>query len=210
MTAATDRILQGVLASCPGSSPNVQRLELLNTCIEFCRQSLAWQEFVDFLLIAGEEHYNLAPAETELVHLFSIEHKTLDLAKAAINVGTLELAVAPTSTDITHPLFVHAAYAPTGDITNAVVDAMMPDDIWVTHEDTLRSGTIARLMMQPAKPYSNAGLGQMHRRHFRAGVAEARKAAMVAANNRAKQSPRYEARNVSMVGAQVWRFPRWA
>ena len=54
------------------------------------------------------------------------------------------------------------------------ITAPLGDDVWAMWFDTFVAGTMARLFMQPGKPYSDAQFGKIKAVEFRQGVGQAR------------------------------------
>jgi len=70
----------------------------------------------------------------------------------------------------------------------------IPDYILDTHNEALRATSLTRLLLEPAKPYSDAKLGALYAREANARTMEARDIA-----------ERMYGRN-----EHQWMFPRWA
>ena len=70
----------------------------------------------------------------------------------------------------------------------------IPDFILNTHKEVMRSTTMARLMLEPSKPYSNPELGLLYAQESQRRTSEARDMAeRMYGNNESR-----------------WTFPRWA
>jgi hypothetical protein len=57
---------------------------------------------------------------------------------------------------------------------SASVDNYLPARLWTKHFQALLDGVLSRMLMQPAKPYSNVTLGTYHAKRFRKFLALAR------------------------------------
>jgi hypothetical protein len=191
--ALSDRLMDNLRVNLPGATDNAIRLELWNMLDDFCREALAWRETISVPLTAGQFDYVITPAGTLIVQALSVDHATLDVTGAVFEIDTLTLAIAPTAGDAGTPAYVVSALTP--DLSQGSdIENMIPADMWSKWHRAFQSGTLARMMAQAAKPYSNPQLAAYHQRCYQSDRAVARRSA--ATND--------------TVGAQLWRFPRFA
>jgi hypothetical protein len=191
--ALSDRLMDNLRVNLPGATDNAIRIELWNMLDDFCRGSWAWRETIAVTLIAGETEYQITPPGTEIVHAFSVDHATLNVNGASFEFDTLSLPNAPSASDALTPAYVIAALVPALS-EGADIENLIPADMWSKWHQAFLSGTLARMMAQPAKPYSNPQLAAYHQRCYRPDRAEARR----------------DAATNGVQGAQTWRFPRFA
>src|SRR3954463_3568163 len=97
--ALSDRLINEVQFKCPGSTLNAIRMEVWNMIDDFCREGLAWRETIDVTLVAGNITYPITPAGTNIVHVYSVEHPTLDLTGLVYEFDVITLETAPTAAD---------------------------------------------------------------------------------------------------------------
>jgi len=195
MAATYERLWSTLTSELPGSIPASVRLALSNTINEFCRESRAWREQVEVTLEVDKTRYVVAAHDALIVEAYTISHPTLNFARAFYKEGAVTLFEFPTSRDIPYPLLVYCALAPLPPALDQTdISALLPVDIWNDHEATLYAGTMARMMMQPLKPYTNPQLAVAHRRDFFMKAAEAR----------------VRATKLDAEYGQTWHFPRFA
>jgi hypothetical protein len=193
MTLVT-RLYDNIRLMCPGVLDQVIDIELWNTIDEFCRVSDAWRETAPIALVAGDDLYTIKPAGAEVIEVQGIVHPTLDTSGVVYELGEVGFSSVPTADDVAAgPFFVTMTLTPSLD-AGTDVENWIPGDLWSQYYQAFLSGTAARLMGQPAKPYSNPNLSVFHARRFRNFMAQAR----------------YEVEAGSVKGAQFWSFPKWA
>jgi hypothetical protein len=191
----SDRLVNELTATLPGSGEAMLKQMIWNVADEACRQGHIWRETIPVTLTAGDLVYTPAPAGTEIIHVFSVAHELIDVRanEVMFEFGTLTLSTEPTVAEAALPMYLVAALTPAID-AGADVENLIPQDMWSKHHHMLYSGVMARMLAQPAKPYSNASLAAFHLRKFRGELAEAR----------------HEVKTGGVPGAQMWRFPKWA
>jgi hypothetical protein len=193
--ALTDRLMNNLRISLPGALDGVLKLEIWNMVNEWCREGRGWREVIEVPLVIGDDTYTgIEPTETEIVHVESISHPTLDVMGSLFEFGSLILKTAPVAADVASPIHLVAFLAPSLDADPANMESLVPEDMWSEHHQAFLHGVLGRTMSQPAKPYTNPTLAVYHLRAFKGAMAQ----------------NRYKVRVGGAVGAQNWRFPRWA
>lgn len=188
-TVAFDYFVPEAAPWLPGCPNQVIRNALRNSCIEFCRRSLAW--VVDpaaVLTQADEPAYDIAlpTAKTELVmfrrvwvggtEVFPLDaNNAADIATPIADLGSgtvtrygingdnqLVLTLAPADDDI--EIVVKAAICPTrdGDVMDSVLASI--------YYEQLAAGAIARLSAEENKPWSNPSAADRRKAQFESGV----------------------------------------
>jgi hypothetical protein len=191
--ALTDRLFNDLQVQLPGAIENAIRRELYNTLDDFCRESFAWRETIEISLTAGVITYAVTPAGTEIVRVYSIDHDTFDVKDATYEFGEITFETAPTSAHVSTPAYLVAALTPA--IGQGVdPEALIPSDMWSKWHRAFLAGTLARMMAQSAKPYSNPAIALYHQRVY----------------NQQKAIATHDARTGGTPGAQMWSFPRFA
>lgn len=191
--ALHDRLMDNLRTSLPGAVDLAIQSELWNVIDEACRDGWIWRESFPVTLVADTASYSIVPTGTDVVQVLSVAHDTLDVSDAVVEFGNLYLTTVPTAADVALPLIAVLVLTPALS-TGADVEGLIPADMWTTFHQLWLSGTLARMMAQPAKPYSNVSLALFHGRRFKRDLALARQ----------------KIRTGSVPGAQLWRFPRWA
>lgn len=191
--ALTDRLMDNLRVKLPGAIDPSIKNELWNTVNDACRNGHLWRETVDVPLVEGDNTYYPTPDGAEILHIFQISHPTLDVSNAVFDLGILVLTTLPRAADLEYPAFLNAALAPSLD-AGADPENLIPADMWSEHFQLWLDGTLARMMAQPAKPYSNPALAAFHLRAYNGALAQAR----------------HKVRTGGIPGAQMWRYPRWA
>lgn len=191
--ARQDRFMQEVRTSIGvGVTDAAIQDALWQTLNDICREAYVWRETVEVPLIVDEIEYTVAVSGADIVQVFSVAHLTLDVTGVYYELGKLYIASdAPTAADVTAgPVYLIVALTPTVQALTDV-EQWIPTDLWDTLHQALVAGAKYRLMAQPAKPYSNLALAQLHAREYR-GL---------------KAVERQRAATGNIIGAQQWRFP---
>jgi hypothetical protein len=191
--ALTDRLINDARTQLPGAIDPALAAELYKVVDEACRDGFIWRETITVPFVEGQTTYEIAPQDTEIVHVFSISHSTYGMYGVTSEFGNVTLPFEVTfAHEVSDPFHVVAALTPTLAATD--IESYLPRDMWSEHHRMLLSGLLSRMMLQPVKPYSNPQLGVAHRRAFRQLLVEAR----------------HKSRTGGVVGAQLWRFPKFA
>lgn len=193
MSTTTDNLLDTLRLHLPGSLDGVIRLELFNTIDEFCRTSDAYRQVLQITLVEGTSNYIITPpSNTAIARVISVAHKTMGLAWTVYDPAsdTLLLSSTPTANDVAETLFVTVSLTPVqAGLSN--LDDWLPSDMWQNNYQAILDGTLSRMMVHYAKPYSSKDLAVYHAHRFRNAMALAR--------NEANTGP--------VRGAQTWMYP---
>jgi hypothetical protein len=188
MAVDIEQIYAPVRNACPGVTAPAMEIELYSVLDEFFSETSLWVEEVDFETEAEVKEYTVTPADGVIIRLMNVVDENENPVGASFMLpDTLKLNVEPTGGDT---LTVNVALKP-----NATedVDRCAPEWIYSMYADVLADGLKARLMAQPAKPYSNPALAGFHQRKF----------------NAAKASIRAENLQKFTFRGTGWRFPRF-
>lgn len=188
---AYNRVLKNAAAHLPGALPANLRVELFNTLDEFFQQTNAWVDTDTLHILPAQREYYIVPQYGRVVRFAGLWAADDHPIRATMPViGTVRLSYVPSE-----------AFDATAYTILTVSDPLREDDlpqvpIWIftTYSNTIVSGILHRMMIQPAKPYSNPNLSTLHGRRFHSG--------MVAA--------RADADKGFVQNAQPWRFPFFA
>lgn len=173
----------------PGALDAAIKIELRNAVKEFLDGSDVWQQELEIEVEADEDEYTLTPTDDGLVNRFKWAYNASDIPVT----GTLKmpdtfvLDVVPTQEEV---------FTVTIAVLSADLDASgfpeVPDWIITKYGEGIAEGTLSKLMLQPAKPYSNERFAMMHMQRFMGVIAKAR----------------METQRSHTAGTQRWRFPQ--
>jgi hypothetical protein len=194
VTAAPyNRILDSARARLPGALDGSMQLELFNVLKEFTQRTNLWLEDIAITTATGQRDYDLSPSSPSAVvnRLLWLEGATgVPVHAHLTNLGgpfmTLRLATAPSASE---DWTAHVALA-VGDPTDGSGLPRVPDWIVTKYQLGLLDGLLARMMSQPAKPYSSP-MADLHMRNF----------------NKAMTLARSEAAHGQVYSGQAWRYP---
>lgn len=190
------RIFDNLRLSLPGVLDGVLQIELWNVVDDYCRASNIWRETVAVDVTPDETEYDLVPEtqNTEIARLMWLLDANDGTGKAVssylTNDGTLVIKSAPAAATT---YYAEIALTPASTVVaadNPYPD--VPDWVWIDHGTTIQAGVMARCMLQPAKPYTNAQLAATHAKMYRGGMLDARR----------------ETEKGNKYGAQRWSFPQ--
>lgn len=195
-----EQFLNEVMPHVPGCPTTVAVNAVRNSCIEFCEKSLIMQRDHDLVsVIANIPDYDfepdtgyvvikimrawfeatpLQPISPDEVGSIRVYNK---LAEGADGTGTPRyiiqkdertFSVYPVPKDNTsNAIFMRVALKPTRASTQ------VDDSLYEEYLEPIASGAVARLMLMPAKPYTNPQLALAQKSLFEAGVNQARQRA---------------------------------
>lgn len=187
-----DRIMDSARSRLPGAIDTSVYFELWSVLDEFFNVSTVWRERIYVPVVADTLTYELSSIDlpSRVTALIGFE-----------NSNALPYAAYLNSDNI---LSLRYQYEP-GDyyawcvlsVVKRINDEQYPRfPQWVSDRfaDVIADGVVGRMMAAPAKPYSSPQHALFYSRKFRAGCQEAR----------------IEVGRQNIIGAQNWRFPRFA
>ena len=179
-----------VLIDVIGCPDPTLRLQIVSAAAEFCRETLAWTESQDpMLLVNNVSDYELdVPAQAYAYTVRDVWVNGRRLSPITLhamqgsNAGESNepthynasaerglIRVFPTPINVTgQALVTRTAFVPTMTAT------ALPDFLGQRHMEVIASGAKARLMLIPGASWSNPQLGAYHRDLFSAGIVNAR------------------------------------
>lgn len=194
MSLDTDRLMNNARVHLPGATDTALQLEWFNVLNEFFQDSNIWQEEIDFDVTSEDDpdtttYYVEQESVASIVRLLGIVNSDdLPVNGTMFVPGEIVLTTQPGQDD---------TY--TATVTLTVNDPVARDGFpefpaWVLNKYGmgLLDGLLARMMSQPAKPFTNTQLGAYHMRRFRSTVAQASS----------------DATRRNLANAQAWRFPQ--
>lgn len=191
--SAVNQLLDNLRIGLPGALDGTIRLELFNTVDELCRTAKVYRTEYPVTLLEGVTTYDISVAGKIIVTLYAVAHDRLDLSGAFHDQidGQIVIPDVPTAQDVVDPLLLDVALAPAPGIDDPA--AWMPKTLYERYYQALLHGTLARMMSQTAKPYSDRTMATYHGRRFRNLMALAR----------------HDAVEGGAPAAQPWRFPKF-
>lgn len=153
---------------------------LRQSAIAFCEQSLAWQAVhPEVSLLAGVSEYAFAPPTGAVVH--AISHAALDGEEIETHAGQSNITRKNWQSRMGTPKYVLGGAAsltlvPKPDAAGklAMIVALKPSPAstgidnaqFSEYREAIVHGALARLMLSPKKPYSDAPLAAYHEQQF--------------------------------------------
>lgn len=167
-TGGLERIYDALESTLPGVAHAMVQLAVWDALEEFCVRSTFWRESVAWEMPVGVTGIDLNPldANTRIQWILEVCGLSCHQVKpAAILLDTGHGLVTPG--DTVRSGTVWAVLKPSG------LGSSLPD--WV-HDwnEGIRDGALARLYLQPAKPYSNLKSADYHAKRFRTQIQLAR------------------------------------
>lgn len=193
-TDAQEWLMRSANNSLPGVTDALIKHELHGVMHEFLEFTHAWQDWVDFTTIVGVDTYDLGHTDTDVI-LSLIEAKvTAD--DSPVTSGVMYMGTPGTITFVSTPTEAKGysalvALGPSDTMQPDGFDAV-PEWVWLRYKDVLLAGVLSSLMLQPAKPFTNLQLGQIHGVKFQSGKARARASS----------------RKGHLYGGQRWSYPQ--
>lgn len=174
--ASLDRFMPTILVEVPQCPEPVATLAMRDTLIAFCDEALVWRETVrDLETEIGVPDYELeVPSGARVATVIRVR-----LEGRALTPGTPDQLLADTygddsgrphyyfslepeiltffkTPDNVYKFETTVAYAPKRN------GNQVPDYIYEQYAETIKYGTLARLLTQPAKPYTDPQLGMKY------------------------------------------------
>lgn len=191
--ASTDinRLIDNLRVQLPGATDAAIKFEIYNALNDFFQKSSIWREDISIAVTAGRTNYDLTPSgPAKVFQLMGVVDANEFPVTAQIDLNTEELIVAQTpSSDTT---YIAQVALTVNDPVDREGYPVFPMWVLNVYSNEIMSGVLARMMAQPAKPYSNTQLAIYHNRAFSIGTANAR----------------VEAARGLTYGTQKWRFPQ--
>jgi hypothetical protein len=189
-----DQFYPYIRVDVPDCPDPVMSANVIAACVEFCRETLAWTEFQDYLaLFDGVADYEIdIPPQSRLIQVMDVwlggarlkPVTVKDLQRvmpnwstatsnlpvyytAAVERGMIRLYPKPLNMS-GEKMTMRVALVPTSTATN------LPDFLGLHHFEAIASGVKARLMMIPSASWFNPQLAERHRQFFYDGITSAR------------------------------------
>lgn len=191
--ASTDinRLIDNLRVQLPGATDAAIKFEIFNALNDFFQGSNIWREDIEVPVTSGVTSYDLLPSgPAKVVQLMSVRDAN-NLAVGA-QLDLLSDALVLFETPSANTTFTAQVALTVNDPIDREGYPVFPMWVLNLYMNGIVSGVLARMMSQPAKPYSNTQLAIYHNRNFNIAIANAR----------------VEANRGFTYGSQKWRFPQ--
>lgn len=177
------------LPGCPFGAIDVS---LRLAAIAFCEQSLAWKyEHPEITVVVDTAEYSFVPPTASVVH--AITYAEFDGEEIQANVAQENIGIWDWRNQTGTPEYILGGataltLVPTPDVAGTLTLTVtlkpsptadgIDDDIFNEYREAIVHGALARLLLSPKKPYTDAGLASYHQHQFiiKAGAAGLRAA----------------------------------
>ena len=164
-------LVDEMMPQLPGANPPYVRRALHDRLEELCEETWCWEEHVPVSIKAGERRYPIPmryDARVLFIHSVTLQGRLLNPRQFQPMIEDADapcvvLRRAPVR-DEKHALCFHVALSPLAPCEN------FPDGFLEKHRRTLIAGTLAKLMAEEAKPYSNRTGTELNRYTWDKGV----------------------------------------
>jgi hypothetical protein len=169
-----------IVPDLPGCPLAIVDNALRQAAILFCEMSLAWRAtLADVAVVAGTNTYPYVPPSGAVVH--AITYAAFNGEEIAAHTGESDLRIWDWRNQTGTPEYVLGGatsliLVPNPDAagTLSLIVALKPmptatgidDDIFNEWRDAIIAGALARLMMSPKKPYTDAQMASFHQMQF--------------------------------------------
>jgi hypothetical protein len=196
--ADMNRMMDNARIRLPGATDGTIQLELFSCLNEFFQSSNIWTEDVPFQVFQTSLNFYENPEAFtyEVTPTMGVINRLMYMLDTQGN---------PRGGSMATPGVIILDYSPETDTTyTATVGLTVTDPTtrdgypefpaWILNKygNDILDGVLARMMSQPAKPYSNAQLALVHAKNFRGAISQAK----------------VEAQHKNVYRGQSWRFPR--
>lgn len=172
--------LDYLIPDVPGCPEIAATFALRQSAIAFCEQSLAWRfDHPDIAVVAGVAKYLFVPPTGATVHTIiraELDGKQIicNTAGADVTISNWHHAQGAPEYILSGPEWLQLVPIPTANATLSLNVALKPtfdatgidDDMFTQYRDAIVHGALAKLMLSPNKPYTNAQLAQYHQQQF--------------------------------------------
>lgn len=179
MAADFDILINSVRARLPSALDGVVRLELQNVLKDFLAESNCLVDPITISVVPGVTDYSV-----------SSYNGVINRLMALLNESEMPVACSLIVPTITNPDFAvrlrdkpnttatYTAYVALTPDPNTQPEDSVPEWLITKYREGFEDGVLARMMTQPAKPYSNLKLADYHGHKYRRAIAMARNEAL--------------------------------
>lgn len=179
MSADFDILINSVRARLPSALDGVVRLELQNVLKDFLSESNLYVDSIPISILVGQTDYTVYSINGIINRLMTVTDSYNNPVPSSLVPPSLtvqdyrvRLGIKP-STATTYTAYLALTPDP-----SVPVDQSVPDWVIAKYREGFEDGILARMMTQPAKPYSNIKLADYHGRKYRRAITLARNEAL--------------------------------
>jgi hypothetical protein len=174
MSYATDRLMKNARIALPGSIDGAILLELFNVLDQFFRDTSIWTEDISFAITTGDPAGTIYYIEPEsvstIVRLMYVYNADMLQQRAFMSLpGEVTLLTPVGQSDVLTATVALSIVDP----TNSNGYPEFPSWILEKYGTGILDGVLARMMLQPAKPYTSEKLGVAHMAAFHRTISHA-------------------------------------
>lgn len=191
MQLEEERLIQNLRMQLPGALDAIIKSELFNTCEEFFTQTNVWHEDVEFVAVPATREYLFENSGSSRIHRMEYVADRAVTRQFPATMGEPGVILLRDPVEQNTDMVARMTLSVRDPVDN---EGMPQFPAWITQRYyfAFLSGTLSRLMSQPAKPYSNERMAVYHGRKFRDMMSIARG----------------DARRANIFDGQRWRYPR--
>jgi hypothetical protein len=174
----------------PGAIDSNLQIELFNVLNDFFQNSNIWQTNIPVPVVVGTSTYTLAPVTSASINrLIALVNSSILPVPATMAVpGALILNTQPSNADT----LTATVSLTVDDPLDVEGNPIFPAWVLNKYNTGILDGLIGRMMMQPAKPYTNSQLAAFRMKSFKGATSQAK----------------FEALHANLNNGQTWRFPQ--
>lgn len=191
MATPFDRLMETIRPHLPGAIDVAIKQELFSVCEDFFEKTNVWKETLDFTLPANTLEVEIMPYTGRLIRLISVTKDNIPIRGVTLTDPVQGVLLFP-NTNPEAGDYVSVVALTVSDPISRDAFPIVPTDIMTRFWRTIMEGTLANMMAQPSKPYSNPSLGAYHLSNYKGQLARAR--------NVTKEG--------NTLNSQAWSFPQ--
>lgn len=186
-----DRILTEARIRLPGAIDDTMKVEMFAVLDEFFRHSHIWQESVLLGVVTTKQKYDIDSNEwvATVNQLMWVENKDKIPVNASMEVTGELYLYSPPAENQTYTVRVALSVA---DVLDEDGYPQVPQWVITKYREGLKDGLLARMFIQPAKPYFNTDLAKYYNARWRTVLSSAYA----------------DSRQQNVFGAQRWKYPQ--
>jgi len=186
MAKPFDRLMDTIRPHLPGSMDNAIRQELFAVCEDFFTNTNVWKETLDFVLPANTKEVEIMPYTGRIARLISVTKDDIPVNGVILTDPVQGTLLFPTEGPDAGD-YVALVSLTVSDPISRDAYPIVPVDLMTRFWKDIMEGTVANMMAQPSKPYTNLALAAYHQSRYKGGTARARNA-QLAGNTKNSQS----------------------
>lgn len=173
MATPFDRLMETIRSHLPGAIDSAIRQELFAVCEDFFSNTNVWQEPLDFTLPSNQLTVEIMPYTGRIVRLLSVTKDDVAV-NGVILTDPIQGTLLFPNTNPEAGDYLALVSVTVSDPVSRDAYPIVPVDLMKRFWKDIMEGTIANMMAQPKKPYSDPSLGAYHLSKYKGGMARAR------------------------------------